>query len=871
MAGQRERQFNPNGPARYDDVGTAAAAPTVNTTPFKPTAASVSEAPNPHLARLGNSLSSFFQTGAQVAQGLGEIAHREEMNRIQVENKNLELQGQIDRKGGKTMAPEYANREAYAGAFERSAADTQAFDLTEKFKVVLDGLPRDGTQDPMAAAESFWKQEIGTGTGDRQYDAQLMGRFTNNVQAMVSKANNEKLQDQEATATNTIFQNFTGKLQGQNGVTSGDVADVRGQIMTVTRGDPIRADKLMGTLAAQVQNQRQALSFLNALNTPDAEDGSSWASRNTATYDDLSRKALQQVTQVKSIEAYNEVSRWTQDLYSLQSNPAATLTDYAKLYSRGVDIDYRHGVGNEPFGHLFTAMRAASKQKANVNLQVAAMRGTFGSNNMAPGEAAVDRQVTERERELGYAEYVKTTPGFETLAQTTGRDGLINPQASDAAMVSFANLFAAQSVQATHEGSLMAGSLKSRAFGPLTGNDPQAAARAWAGAKQMERNGVQGSLLSKVFPNAEAEQMYRSMDAFMADGTDPASAFKAMRDDPLFQKFLGSGQSTGNYNLSEVVGVSGADAAKLSQDINKKIVGLGRTVTDSNDWPGFRKDVGMAPAVRAEVMALLYKDAVIQKTNGSSYDVDKAFENIGATIKGRYLALPSNSGGLQLVRNPFGDRGQAPQSPLNLAGPLATSKGFKPIYAGVPMMNRVGKVEDPKDTMAEDMKALTKALPNLAPDTTQAYVSAPDQNGLMTFFDRRGQQIQFVPGQMVDVPKEGVEKSWLPWTDPAIEKAPVPKDPAQAVAFFQKRLPPGYYVDQSGFIDPATQQPAYVLKYGFRLIGDEEAARRAAGTAERSIDDRNAAIAREKQNRTGYTSEGGAAFGITPSAGRRGF
>ena len=49
------------------------------------------------------------------------------------------------------------------------------------------------------------------------------------------------------------------------------------------------------------------------------------------------------------------------------------------------------------------------------------------------------------------------------------------------------------------------------------------------------------------------------------------------------------------------------------------------------------------------------------------------------------------------------------------------------------------------------------------------------------------------------------------------------------------------------------------------------AARRAAGSAERSIDDRNAAIDREKKNRTGYTGSGGAAFGITPSAGRRGF
>jgi hypothetical protein len=864
--GQRQRSFDATD-APKSDIGATAAAPTVNTTPYKETAAQYTNNGSP-LAQIGQSLNSFFRSGAQTIGQIEQVQQQVDLTDIDRENQNLKLQGGIDYKGGKPMAPEYANRQAYAGAYQQASADNHAFELAEGFKKVLADMPRDGTQDPMAAAQAYWKSQIGSGTGNRDYDAQLMGKFTQNVNMMVGQADNQKIEDQERLATNAIMQKQANRLQSQNGVTPGDVADMRGELLTVTHGDVVKADVLLGTIAGSVQNQTQGLSFLNALATPDSHDGSSWASRNEMTYQKLSSKVLDQSTKIKSIEAYNEVSRWKQDEAALNANPNATAADWARLIGRATDIDFRHGTGTEPFMTAFAGMSKFVKQKANVNLQYESMMGTIGgAHRMDAYEAAAGRNVTETERNQGYTQFVQKVPGFEALRDTAGQDGLLNPAASPAAMAQFADLFSAQATQQTHMGSLMTKDIKQRAFGGLTSTDPAAAAISYQGAARMERN-MGGSLPPGVFPSPEAEQMYRSMKGYMADGTDAVTAFKTMKEDPIFQKYMAKGQESGQYALADLINVHGGDATKLMAQLQTGLVALSRENSDRAGIPMFRKDVGMSPTMKSEYMGLLYRDAAIQLTNSSKYDAKLGLANVQATMAGRTLVIPAMNGNLQVIENRWGDQGQNVNNPLNVKadGLIPTSRGFDPVYSGVPMINKLGQREDPQATLATDVDALAKAFPSVnggkGLDTKGAWFSPPDDNGLMQLKLRNGQPMQFATGQTVDLPVNVTRRDWLMGgTKSAVEtKATViPKDPVEAAKFMHDHLPPGWFAVRDG------QDGMMTLKYGFRILGDDEAAAKAGLLKEFQRDADNSATNQRLDLKKGYTSAGGAAMGITPS------
>ncbi|KAF1049327.1 hypothetical protein [Xylophilus sp.] len=861
---QNSRQFAATS-GRLPAVGSQAEAPSVNTTPYRVSQPQLTNK-GAAMSAIGTALGSFFNTAAQTVNKIADIDAYEERAKIERENQNIALQGAVDHKAGRPMAPEYANRQAYAGAYQQSAADAQAFALTQKFKEHLAALPRDGTQDPTATAEAFWQSEVGHGTGDRDFDSRLMGAFMNSARQMVAQADTQRLDDQERTATNTIIQAQTAKLQAQGGFTVGNVADMRGQLLTVTNGDVTRADKLMVAIMGTAQNERQALSFLNALDSlpvgTDAEGKPvTWAARNAEAYQRMSEQALHRVTQVKTIQAYNEVSQWQTRAAAIKGDPNATADDFMGLVAQGVDIDARHGVGKDKFNAIDGDIRAFLKQKANVNRYFMALTGQ-GTNGSHFGIDAVNatggKVMTELEQEQGIAMAAQQLPGFEDLAASAQQTGLVNPQYSDAAMLQTARLLASRPNQEAMMGEAAPKSLRVKMFGALGGQDVKAAARAFRGAQELERQGVTDGLLSKFFPDANTEQWYRSLKANGVDGQDTESSYADFLADPRSRDAMAQGEKSAYWNLPQFAGKHGTEAADFQKKVDKGLMMLGRQSAGREGW-FFNKDVGMDSMVRSEIEGLLRKDFAIQRRRNGSIDLDAAFKNIGPTIEGRYLLIPSQSGALQLVKNQFDTRGQTVGDPLNANpnSPVSRAKGYPPIYAGVPMKNALGQREDPHATMSSDLEALARALPSAFPDTKAVWTNRPDDNGLM-LLKTRGMPVQFAVGQTIDVP--GTVTTPDKWTGvgtyeaPTVRKETVPSDPREAQKFFQRILPPGFIAVPSGI------DGAYQLHYGFRLLGDKERADAAAKAAETAIDKRNDASADRQQFLHGTTTEGGAAI-----------
>ncbi|WP_295374567.1 hypothetical protein [uncultured Pseudacidovorax sp.] len=876
MAGFKEQQFRIDG-TKHPDVGEETQAPSVNVTPYKPTPAYTQEGGSGQaLQVLGDSLGAFFNGLGQTAKQISDVNAYAERGGIERENDNLKLQGAVDYRAGRPMAPEYSNRQAYAGAYQTAAAENHAFELAEGFKDVLNKLPRDGSQDPMVAAQDYWKRQIGAGTGDRDYDYRLMGLFTQQVHSMVSQADEQKRQDQERVATDAIIQNASNRLQQQNGMTVGDAADIRGQVLTVTRGDPVAADKLLEAVAGTVQNQKQGLSFLNALGQLQVgQDGEgrpiTWAQQNSAAYERMSEKVLKQVTQVKSVEAYNEVARWTQDATALKTNPAATAADWAALRTRAIDIDFRHGVGADKFSSFWADMSAWAKHQAGVNNMYNALTGaTGGLHRLDLYEAESGRQTTDAMTNQAYAMIAQNTPGMEELAASTRQSNglVVDPHYSDKAMRQFIALIASEQSIEAHQGKVTTNDMKAAAFGPITGVDPVKAARAYSGIRffEQQRGYIPSGMLS-----ADQEQMYQSMRAYTYDGTDPVTAFKAMHDDPRFQQFMAKGQKSGEWNIADLAGKRGAEAQKLQESLEKGLVDLARTNNDLTTIPFFRKDVGMSPSLKADYYGLLAKDALIQLSNGSSYDPKKAVENVAATMAGRSLVLPAMNGNLRMIENPFGDQGKTMGTPLNATGPLSVNKGFDPFYSGVPMTNALGQRENPQATFAKDLEALAKAFPSMnagkGMDTKGVYLADPDTQGLMMLKQRNGQPIQFAPGQTVDLPVNVTRRDWLNGGTKEVlasRQITIPSDPQEAAKFLHDHLPPGWYPVQNGYAPPGGT-PWFTLNYGFRLLGKTEALEKQSMLAEFQRDADNAATNRRLELKQGYTTEGGAAMGITPS------
>ncbi|WP_064297886.1 hypothetical protein [Ralstonia solanacearum] len=854
MAGQEERSFRTTPSYETPQVNPASSESTGG---YRPTAATV-QGNGAALQALGNVFGNFFGNTARQVEQVGDILNHAQMVQTERENKALAEQAGVDQKTGKTINPAYADRQAYYGAYQTSAADAHAFDMGQKLEAQMREMPMDGSVDPKAYAEDFYKKEIGTGTGDRDFDNRLLYTYAKQADAVVAHYNERVAQTVEQNTTKQILDNAANAMNSKEGMTTGSMADLFTRLNLVTRGDHAKTDKLVETMLASPRNDTQALATLNAL------EETGWAERNPVAYDRISQQALANTNKVKSWQAGKEVEDWRMKAMGLSANPNATMDDWAGLAAEAQRIDSRHGTGMEPFGALFAGMHKAASKQAGINLFEAAMNGVLGgSSDLGAYALRTGRSVPEViDKDMdAYLAAVVQRPGasFENLRESTAQTGFVNPLASDDTASELARMLASPRIKDVSHAQ-MPGRLKQNLGSALTGTDQTMGSRAYRFYNEL-RGLVGDHDFSRYFPNQEAQAVYWGMKAIAPANGDMTQVFTAIRDNRLDAKTLSQASEHGEVNLGRIFGKDMKPDeidAKVDKALAKGMLkDLNRAGWFSNPT------VGLSTEDRANLTAMVAYQGLLLRKAGS-LDLDTALDNAVKTFANTKLALPGQNGGIKIVDDPWGGKGRSADAPINGSpdSPISTLKGFYPVYSGFRMTNKLGETEDPLETWSHDSKTLSKKLPGVFPQVGLLSLGAPRSDGLMPILDSTSQPIQLHPGQEVAIRGAGNTPVWATGDAHSADNAPVgpdgiplwalgglgirentltkgkiPEDPKVAAEFFKTHMPPGVFPVYS----PSTH--AYTLHYGFRMLGTAEARdskiRARAAELERDRDARN--------------------------------
>lgn len=859
MAGQEAQSFRTTPNYETPQANPAASETTGG---YRPTAATV-QGNGAALQALGNVFGSFFGTAARQVEQVGDILTHAQVVQTERENKALAEQASIDQKTGKAINPAYADRQAYYGAYQTSAADAHAFDMGQKLEAEMRKMPMDGSVDPKAYAEQFYRKEIGTGTGDRDFDNRLLYTYAKHADAVVAHYNERVAQTVEQNTTKQILDNASTVMNSKEGMTTGSMADLFTRLNLVTRGDQVKTDKLVETMLSNPRNDTQALATLNAL------EETGWAERNPVAYDRISQQALANTNRVKSWQAGKEVEDWRLKAHGLSANPNATVGDWAALAAEAQRIDSRHGTGMEPFGILFSGMKHAAEKKAGSNLFEAAMNGVLGGSSdlgaYALREGRSVPEVIDKDMDAYIATAVQR-PGtpYENLRQSTAQTGFVNPLASDEAASELAQMLSSPRIKDVSHAQ-MPDRLKQNLGSALTGTDPATGSRAYRFYNEL-RGLVGDHDFSRYFPNQEAQAVYWGMKAIAPANGDMTQVFTAIRDNRLDAKTLSQASEHGEVNLGRIFGKDikpDEMAAKVDKALSKGMLkDLNRTGWFSNP------SVGLSSEDRANLYGMVAYQGLLLRKAGN-LDLDTALDNAVKTFANTKLALPGQNGGIKIIDDPWGGKGRSADAPINGSpdSPISTLKGFAPVYSGFRMTNKLGETEDPLETWTNDAKSLSKQMPGVVPKVGQLSLGAPRSDGLMPILDSTSQPIQLRPGQ--DVAIKGPPSATRPavWDqangasplmggssvlgkDPvSLVAGKVPEDPEKAAEFFKTNMPPGVFP----VYNPSTH--AYTLHYGFRMLGTAEA--RDAKIKERAA---QAARDRDAYNKPLTPMQEGAAF-----------
>ncbi|WP_373379935.1 hypothetical protein [Cupriavidus nantongensis] len=761
---------------------------------------------------------NFFGTAAQAVEQVGDVLHKEQMVQIDRENKALTEQAAVDQKIGKAMNPAFQDRQAYYGAYQASAADAHAFEMGQKLEAHFREMPLDGSVDPKEYAERFFKEEIGSGSGDRDFDSRMLYSYARIADAHVAQMNERVAQTVEQNTTQQILDNASTIMNSKEGMTAGAFADLMTRVNLVTRGDQVKTDKIIETMLSNPRNDTQALATLNAL------EETGWAERNPTAYARISQQALVNTNRVKSWQAGKEVEDWRLKAMGLHANPNATADDWAALAVEAERIDSRHGTGMEPFGVLFSGMEKAAKQQANTNLFLSAVRGEIGgSGDLAIYANRVGRSVPDvidKDMDVALSALVQQ-PGtpYEALRESSASTGYVNPLASDQAASELAKMLASPRIRDVSHAQ-MPERLKQNMGAALTGTDPASGSRAYRFYNEL-RGLVGDQDFGRYFPNQEAQAVYWGMKAVAPANGDMTQVFAFIRDNRLDAKTLAQASENGEVNLGRIFGKE-MKPDELNAKVNKALTkGL---LKDVNRTGWFSNpNVGLSSEDRATLYSMVAYQGLLLRKAGN-LDLDTALDNAVKTFANTKLALPGQHGGIKIIDDPWAGRGRSADAPLNgdPDSPISTLKGFAPVYSGFRMTNKLGEVEDPLETFANDAKTLSKQMPRIVPDVGALSLGAPRRDGLMPLLDGTSQPIQLRPGQTVAIRGRGAVPLWKFWTpdittNDALVTGKVPEDPKEATEFFKSRMPPGVFP----VYNPSTN--AYTLHYGFRMRGTAEA------------------------------------------------
>jgi len=348
MSGQQSRKFDPT-PTRHADVGALADAPSVETNLYKPTAAHYTN-DGRALSAIGDALGSFFNASQKALETVDQVNHQQDLVQIERENQALQKQAVVDQELGKPQNPAYADRHAYAGTYQVSAADAHAFELSEGLRAHMAKQPLDGSVDLNKTARDFFKEQVGSGTGNGDYDARLLSQFSKSAEQQIAQYQEASRATILQNSTNEVIQQFTQRVLSHEGITTPQFAEMRERIGNLVHGDTAMRDKvLMSAIAGAVQNDGQGVGVLRAMQEPGLDK------QEPEYFNRISGEVLKRTNAVKTFDAGMAVERFHQDMGLEKSKyphgilPPSRVLDFAQ---RAYAIDSVHGVGADKFPEL---------------------------------------------------------------------------------------------------------------------------------------------------------------------------------------------------------------------------------------------------------------------------------------------------------------------------------------------------------------------------------------------------------------------------------------------------------------------------------------------------------------------------------------
>jgi hypothetical protein len=742
------------------------------------------------------------------------------------------------------MDPKLAERQSYYGAFETARADQSAADMTTQLRQELGKMPLDGTVDPKAVSEQFYKDHIGNGTGDRQYDDRLLAQFGRQAVSQVAAANEDITKTVKQNTTQAIISNAAQTLMN-GGMTMGKLADMRGQIATVSNGDTKMADAILFASLGSVQNDVQAISVLKSMQDLGMDK------EYPDQFNKLSGLMLERTNKVKTFDAGLAVDNYHWD-WALEraKYPRGILPPekVAEFASRWFAIDSIHGVGRNGSGLEEMLDRGAAKE-VRQNAWDMAYSGKLGTQNLSRVASSLNETAAKvLGQDYDSAASRQMSARSPALKATLDGTGIVNPMASEAAAKDYATFVLTPGHRAASDDTI-SDTFKSTMGSPLNGKDPAAMARSFGFYNSLSQGGLSKDQLHRYFPDSTTENHFWGMQGMSQGGRSITQIAKDLTDYPYDQKVLDDASINGRVNLAKLSGINGKP-----EDIDRKIVAARDAAFLDSDarkhWYTLNASVGVDSNDGAAFDSLLADQFMIMKRGGKAVDIDQAIKNVAGQTGG-YLMTPTVNGGLQAYRDPYGGRGRSLLAPLNIddSSPLSISKGFRPIYAlGAKVTNSMGEPEDTLVTWKEDAAKAAKRFPGMIDEEAGLYLERQDKNGLSMVKDHTGQMIQFMPGQKIVTPvtrtasraAEAGTQVEIPGVLPvayqtvkgrpagtitttADEAVEIPKDPKAAAEFFRKNLGPGWEVLPIGFDGPNGK--GYVMHYAPRVkIGEAEKA-----------------------------------------------
>jgi hypothetical protein len=807
MSGQRQQSFDLT-PTKQPHVGSMADAPQFGTTPYQATAARfVNDGRG--MAAIGSALSSFFDAGAKTAETVAQIQHREDLVQTQRENEALRKQGIADQGLGKPLNPEHEGRRDYLEAYQTSAADAQAHQISEGLREHLAKLSLAGSEDFGQAAEDYIKGQIGTGTGDAVFDSRLIAQVSRNAEAQVAQLNEGRRSTVIQNNTKDVFEQFAKRVLSPEGISTPQFAEMRNRLLPLVHGNTVMRDKLMlAAISGAVQNDGQGVSVLRAMKELGLDQS------EPETFNRISGEVLKRTTAVKTFDAGQAVQSFHMDMSQAKSKyPQGILPPQkvAEFAQRAFAIDSVHGVGMDVFGLKAEWDRGTVKQ-AQGNLWTHALSGVLGTQDSRRVAAMYGKSAASVMSEH-YDPAVSQWASAQSpaLAATVDGTGLIRPSASDEAAQAFAGLILAGGPNSGHRAAsqdTMSDTYKAELGNPLIGRDPNAMVRSFGFYDRLS-GGMTREQLHGYFPNDAAENTYYAMKALAQGPEGLRQLARTLADNPYDAKAYAEAFKTGKVHLASVVRQFGGSGRP--EDIDASIAKAKTTAvlesTGRKRWFG-NATVSFDSKEEALFDTLVLQQLHYQRVSRGTVDVDQAVK-AAAGQTGKFIVVPGLDGNLQAVRDPFNGAGRHMGNALNAdpSHPLSTTKGYSPIYApGAKIANAWGDEEDTLVTWAEDAKAAHKALPGKIAEHDTLYLQRPNAAGLSQVRASNGAPVIFRPGEKVAL-RTG--PSSILDSLKGLESVEVPKDPEGAQTFFREKLPPGWFA--------ISEMGNYVMYYGARV------------------------------------------------------